>query len=342
MKTLEDVKTEVDALTEAVNDSGAASSIGCIAFGGSIAYGLDDKNSDVDLRGFYLPSVRDILLLTDSEQVERHDDIVDGSLFSAAKLLRLLTQNNPNVMELLGLRPEHVLVTSPAYQMILDNKHLFVSRKSANTFGGYAMQQMRRIKNSVSRDKGDVDSEGALRSMKSAMLSFSERYAAYTDGSIELALGDMSQGAKGITMTANLSEIPVNQFRGIINDLDDIGKNADNLAARNRKKDTAHLSKHMSHLVRLLRMGTEMLETGAVNTYRENDAELLKEIKHGKWIGEDENGVREIDGAFWELVDEENERFTYAKKNTELPEDADRAAVDELLVEMHRSVLAGE
>lgn len=43
-------------------------------------------------------------------------------------------------------------------------------------------------------------------------------------------------------------------------------------------------SKHASHLVRLLKMGKEILETGIVNVDRTNiDAEELKEIRHGSW-----------------------------------------------------------
>lgn len=45
--------------------------------------------------------------------------------------------------------------------------------------------------------------------------------------------------------------------------------------------------KNACHLIRLLHMSVEILDTGKVNVFRTDDAEMLKEIKTGEWHLED-------------------------------------------------------
>ena len=334
------VDAEITALKEKLEESGSASGVGLIAFGGSIAYGLDNENSDVDLRGFYLPSRRDLLLVRDSEQVERHDDLVDGVLYSARKMINLLAQNNPNTIEVLGLDKRHVLESSPAYELIMENTDAFISQKSAKVFGGYATQQLRKIKNSISRDEEmKMSTEAVKGSMDRALSHFVDRYDLYADGMISVGIADPNAGAQGVCLNATFQNLPITEVKGMCSELADIAKNADELSARNRKKEIGKLSKHMSHLIRLLRMGSEILETGRVNTYRENDRELLLAIKEGMWISENPDGSREIDDEFWDLFNKETERFEYARENTSLPEVANTEKVEEMIIEIHEDVM---
>lgn len=331
---------EISALLAGLEATGRASKAGLVAYGGSTSYGLDTEDSDVDLRGFFLPTAHDLLMFDEAGTIEVKEG-VDGVMHSAYKLTSLLLAGNPNIVEILGLRPEHVLVSSPEYETVLSNKDVYLSSRVADTFGGYATQQLRRIENSMSRDRGDTDTEGALRSMRSAIRHFEDKYTAYNEpGALSVELKDDEAGSSALFVSLDMKDFPLKQLRGMCGDLDAIAKNADNLAARNRKKKTEKLSKHMSHLVRLLRMGTEMLSTGEVNTYREHDAEILLALKQGLWMSEDADGTRHIDDAFWELLEEEKRAFEYAEANTVLPESPDRDAAFEILREMHKGVLA--
>lgn len=336
----EDVSPELDALISGLAATGKASKVGLVAFGGATAYGLDTENSDVDLRGFFLPTAQDLLMFDEAGTIEIKEG-VDGVMHSAYKLTSLLLAGNPNIVEILGMRPEHILVESPEYTEIVSNKDIYLSSRVADTFGGYATQQLRRIENSMSRDDGDTDTAGALRSMRAAIKHFDEKYTAYNEpGALSIELKDDEAGSSALFISLDMRDFPLKQLRGMCGDLDAIAKNADNLAARNRKKKTEKLSKHMSHLVRLLRMGTEMLSTGEVNTYRTDDAAFLLDLKQGLWMSEDENGIRHIDDAFWDLLSGEQKAFEYAEKNTVLPDEPDREAAFEILRGMHRSVLA--
>ena len=68
------VQERLAALEESCGKRGLALTGGGVAFGGSIAYGLDTPESDVDLRGFVLPPARDILALRDFETLRVEDD----------------------------------------------------------------------------------------------------------------------------------------------------------------------------------------------------------------------------------------------------------------------------
>ncbi|WP_330655463.1 hypothetical protein [Alkaliphilus sp. B6464] len=109
-------------------------------------------------------------------------------------------------------------------------------------------------------------------------------------------------------------------------------KDYSKLNHRNRKKDDLHLNKHAMHLVRLLAMGTELLEGKGINTYRENDRELLLEIRDGKYQNEDGSFKEE----FFELVNQYEVKLKYAADNSPLPFKPNFNKVEELLIEINR------
>lgn len=55
------------------------------------------------------------------------------------------------------------------------------------------------------------------------------------------------------------------------------------IGQRNKKKDDNHLNKHMMHLIRLYIMCNEILENKTLYTYRENEHEMLMDIRNGKY-----------------------------------------------------------
>lgn len=91
-------------------------------------------------------------------------------------------------------------------------------------------------------------------------------------------------------------------------------------------------SKHGAHLVRLLRMGKEILLTGQVHVWRgpqpggPSDADELKAIRHGAWSYE----------QLVEWADAENESMNriLAEGRAVVPSAPDRAAIDALCVQI--------
>lgn len=118
-----------------------------LGYGGSIAYGTNLPTSDIDIRGAALRSPRDILLNQNFEQVI--DNKTDTTIYSLEKLCSLLTSNNPNTLEILGLKPEHYLYIAPTARPILEHPQWFLTKRVEKSFGGYAYSQIRLLKNGL-------------------------------------------------------------------------------------------------------------------------------------------------------------------------------------------------
>lgn len=128
-----------------------------VGYGGSHAYGTAVEGSDIDIRGIALNSKREILLGRDFEQVE--DGATDTVIYSLNKAFKLFAAGNPNMLELLGLEPEHYFYVSPIAREILQKKYIFLSKKIVKSYGGYIKQQTIRMingnKNAIPAKKAD-------------------------------------------------------------------------------------------------------------------------------------------------------------------------------------------
>mgnify|MGYP002867315050 CR=1 FL=1 len=90
-----------------------------IGYGGSIAYGTNLPTSDVDVRGIYMNPL-DEFIGTKPVSEQYDPSGYDITIYSLKKIMHLLVQCNPNVIELLGLRPEHYLYKTAAVSLIMD------------------------------------------------------------------------------------------------------------------------------------------------------------------------------------------------------------------------------
>lgn len=86
------------------------------------------------------------------------------------------------------------------------------------------------------------------------------------------------------------------------------------------------------HLVRLYLMCIDILTKEEIITYRESDHELLMSIRNGEYQKSDGTYCSE----FFELVDNLEKKMKYAAENTSLPEQPDKEAAYEMLVEMNK------
>ena len=104
---------------------------------GSKAYGVSVKNSDTDIRGFYIESLEDLMGIKKiKEQYE--DSESDTVIYSFKKFVKLLANGNPNIVELLGTRQEDCLYVNSAAKKLIDNTDMFLSKKIYSSFEGFA------------------------------------------------------------------------------------------------------------------------------------------------------------------------------------------------------------
>lgn len=163
-------------------------------FGGSHAYGTNTPDSDIDIRGCAFNSRTDILGRTNFEQVI--DNPTDTTIYSFNKLIHLLSDCNPNTIELLGCKPEQYVFFNDIGRMMVEQRDMFLSQKAVHAFGGYATQQLRRLQAALARDRYDQSEKEKqiLSSCKSSMTSFNDRYQEFENGAIHLYVDESLMG----------------------------------------------------------------------------------------------------------------------------------------------------
>lgn len=122
-----------------------------LGLGGSHAYGTEVETSDLDIRGCALNTKKEILLSRDFEYVQHLG--TDTTIHSFNKFISLLAKSNPNVLELLGLEPEHYLYIHPIGQEIIKNDHMFLSQNVIRTFRGFISSQEKKLNSTTKKDK---------------------------------------------------------------------------------------------------------------------------------------------------------------------------------------------
>lgn len=308
-----------------------------LTLGGSYAYGTNIETSDVDIRGCALNSASDILGMTNFEQVVH--TATDTTVYSFNRLISLLVSCNPNTIEMLGCKPEHYFVKTEIGKAMIDNRKMFLSQKAADSFGGYATQQLRRLENALARDRlpQEMQEEHMLHAMQSSMKSFRDRYAEFEDGAIRLYVADSEREEFDSEIFADISlqKFPAREFSSMLNELGNVLTSYGRLNHRNHKKDDAHLNKHAMHLIRLYLMCLDILEKEDIITYREKDIPLLLDIRGGAFMKEDGTYRQE----FFDMIADYEKRLRYAKANTNLSPRPNMKRIQEFVMDVNRKSL---
>lgn len=316
------------------------SNIILLTLGGSHAYGTNIEGSDVDIRGCALNAKDEILTNKNFEQFVNED--TDTTIYSFNKLIHLITNLNPNTIELLGCKPEHYLYLSPIGQELLDNRNLFLSKKCIHSFGGYANAQLRRLDNKAVRLVSQSEREvHILHSIENASYSFKDKYFQLDDDMIKLYIDKSEQEEYDteVFMDINLKHYPLRDYKNMWSEMNNIVKEYSKLGKRNANAiEHNKLAKHMMHLVRLYLMCLDILNDGEIITYREKDHDFLMDIRNGKYL--DEN--RQPTAEFFDIVDDLESKLDKAKQTTDLPDNPDYKKINEFVASVNERIVRGE
>lgn len=334
----EKLKTsEYDFLRE---DKNLGDNIILLTLGGSHAYGTNNENSDLDVRGCTLNSKMQILTNENFEQFV--NEATDTTIYSFNKLISLLSNCNPNTIELFGNKPEHYLYVSEIGKELIDNAHLFLSKRAAYSFGGYATVQLRRLDNKAVRLVNQEQRERhILNSIMNAYHTFTEKYFHFEEDSIKLYIDKSEQEEYDteIFMDVNLHHYPLRDYKSMWSEMNNVVKDYSKIGKRNKNAiEHNKLGKHMMHLIRLYMMCLDILEKEEIVTYREKEHELLMEIRNGKFLDGDRQPIPE----FYEMVDDYEKKLEYAKNNTNLPDNPDYKRINEFAASVNERVVKGE
>lgn len=152
---------------------------------GSVAYGVSNDSSDMDVYGFAIPP-KDIMFPqergeipgfdpyeTQFHQFQQHHIVdqsalggkgrnYDLSVYSIAKYFRLLMENNPNIIDSLFVPDNCILYSTPIADTVRENRKLFLHKGCWAKFKGYAYSQLHKIrtKKPVGNRKKNIEEFG--------------------------------------------------------------------------------------------------------------------------------------------------------------------------------------
>jgi uncharacterized protein len=292
---------------------------------GSTAYGLAREGSDVDLKGVLIgPPAWYHGWRIAPEQVELSPDHVR---FELRKFMRLAADANPNFIEMLWAEPHHHRIVTAQGRRLLDARDLFLSKRVAERFGGYALSQLKRIR---THRVWLLDPPKSAPTRAGFSLPESTVIPADQLAAVETLLNE------GNTAEADVSP---NFFDLLVRERK--YKAAQQhwtsyqqwLTGRNVKRSELEAkfgydTKHAMHLVRLQRMAIEMLTDGSVLVTRPDRDELLA-IRDGAWT--------------YETLEAEADRLglaiTNARQTSPLPDAPNEEALGQLCIELIESSL---
>lgn len=303
--------------------------IAILTLGGSHAYGTEIETSDLDIRGCALETGEQILTGKQFEQVIDHR--TDTTVYGLRKLVSMLSQCNPNVIEMLGCEPEDYFTVSEAGKILLDNKDLFLSKAAFRSFGGYASAQLRRLDNKSARVFSQAETEEHICGRLTEMNQISE-----LTFSLQPSLSDDMD--MEICVSGTLADVPFRDLYTKLGDLNHTVREYERNSKWNRNA-VAHgkICKHAMHLLRLYMMACDILADGQIITRRKKEHDLLMSIRNGRYLTE--NG--QMSPEFFEMVRDYEEKMKIAYQNSQLPVNVDHDKIDRMLIQIYESCVFG-
>jgi len=300
---------------------------------GSRLYGIHNENSDYDKAGVMIPDKSYFYGFKRFEQFQGFEE--DKVIYDIRKAIQLISDNNPNMLDLLHDNEKCIIKITPMWEKVIDNKDLFISKRCRFTYSGYSIAQLKRIKThrkyllnpptkepkradfnlkdysifpssqlkTVFHSVIDIVSEDKKPMFLDELDSIYRNYVSpimtkyINSNQHQLAMEYLQLGVKSQSNSFMFlqSYLKDEYFEEAKKELDYFCKLQEWKQylewKKGRNKDRSVLEekygydcKHAAHLVRLLRMGKEILLTGKINVDRINiDAEELKFIRKGGW-----------------------------------------------------------
>ena len=264
---------------------------------GSRAHGLDREGSDTDTRGVCIPPTRYLVGLSKFEQHESAGG--DHVTYALEKFIRLALQGNPNIMESLFTAESDVLFVNEAGRRLMEARDLFLSKQVGQRFMGYALAQLKRMERH----------HRWLVTPPESKPHPSDFGGGHSNGRFHFPNSDLQK-----VYDAELKHWQhYTKWR----------------KERNPKRAIleeryGYDTKHAMHLIRLLKMGEEILSEGKLLVKRP-DAEWLWGIRDG--------GLEYAE--LLKLAETMTSTVEAQMSLSALPDNPDEERVEQLLVELH-------
>lgn len=283
-------------------------------YAGSISYGLNTQDSDVDIRGIIKNPVEQLFGIESDFKTESLDG-EDTVYFSLLHAIKMIMSGSTNVIEMLGLRPEHYLEISDSGRILLDNKHIFYSKKIVDKMASFArheQQEVNRLQFANNKEYLEQDS------LDRSLASFNR---------LHLDACDISARVEDDTVKVygELKGLDVKTFQNLMNsEIKGIIKSYNNFDASRIEIKHKKIHKKMCQVIRLYNMIYDLNTTGEVVTYREKDHDLLMGLKTGEYAGD-----------YNKILEEALKNWEYGCRNSVLPDDLDKVKLNNVMMQIY-------
>lgn len=313
---------------------------------GSHAYGLNVATSDEDFKGVCIKPQECYFGFTKHfdqyEHMGSKTDGVDTVVYSLEKFAKLAADCNPNIIEILHVADEDVLKCDVYGEILRAHRDDFLSRKARWTFAGYAHSQLKRIKTHQAwyqdppkgppsrSDFGLTETVKVSKSELGALDSLlgqekEDVHVSEVDQAIALSLA--AKDKLGIELPKDVVTLFTREkaYRAALTHWEQFKQWEQ---TRNKKRaaleaEYGYDTKHGMHLLRLMRMCCEIMETGKVFVKRHDREELLN-VRYGR---------RSCDSLV-EEAERLEARAAELYETSSLRREPDRAKLDEIVVSM--------
>jgi uncharacterized protein len=327
---------------------------------GSHAYGTSLLTSDTDYRGLFCADPVNVRTPFFPVREVEDTDEEDTKFYELAHFMKLCLDCNPNVVETLWVADEDVVFRTPAYDHLRAHREKLLSSKVAFTFSGYALSQLKRIKghnkwiNNPQPEQPPKPYEflsmvqwfGAEKNLKPSFDEYRNNHRLVPYGGDTYGVcsepghqlwdntGNLNTNFNGDRQAFSVPLMVVKWNREeyrTVKELHDkywTWKRNRNEKRSELEEHFGYDTKHAMHLVRLLRMGVEILRDGQVLVKRADADELLA-IRAGEW-------TYDQIAQYAETMDKEVREVWY--KKTSLPKYPDVKLAAQLLMEVQDMV----
>lgn len=266
---------------------------------------------DVDLMGFVVPPLPFHIGLPRWEHWRLQADELDVVIYSLDKAVRLLLKSNPNIVGLLWLRDDEYVHRDATFAQLHGQRTIFSSQAAADSFAGYAYDQLKRM------EAFDLERMAEYEALTKEIRPH---------GPLNEVLEADKAKLEHIAKHWGLPLERLGRFRKLHHEHFS-GYMGEKRKAMVRKYQ--YDVKNAAHLIRLLRMGIEFLETGHLQVFRTTDADELKRIKRGGWT------LDQVKAEAEQLFG----RIEQARARSPLQLRPDEAAANALLIKIHLQIL---
>lgn len=243
------------------------------AVAGSQLYGTDTPESDLDTRGVCLPPLWVLVDPFENFNVKDSFDGEDKVIYDLGKFMSLSKDMNPNVVELLFVPDNKKVFTSPTWEHIVENKHLFLSKKAKYTFTGYAFSQLKALERHRQWFLNPPDH-------KPTRMEYGlTQTALVSEANLQNVLSVPHELFKDEHHDELVNERAYRDAKKLWDGYDQWKKNR-NPKRKGTEEMYGYDTKYASHVFRLMQEGKELLLTGNI-TFPLVNAEWLLDVKSG-------------------------------------------------------------